>query len=356
MTTIAVIGTRGFPGIQGGVEVHCQNIYPLMDGVKVRVYRRKPYLSDASHITMDHIEWVDLPSTRIKGFEAVFHTLLCVIHIAMHRPDVVHVHNIGPGMFAPLLRLMGLKVVMTYHSANYEHDKWGAVARTLLRWCESVSLRWCNRVIFVNKFQMEKYPERVRRKSTYIPNGIHTCERVTSTQFLQRHNLMAGEYVLAVGRLTPEKGFEYLVSAVQDIDAVKQLAIAGASDHDDSYYRKLKEIDTNGKVVFTGFTSGHDLQELYSNARLFVLSSVNEGFPLVLLEAMGYGLPIIASDIPATHLVDLPLQCYFTAANTKALSKALTQQLSEPYSLINYDITEFDWQDIANRTCHFILN
>ena len=156
MKTVAVIGTRGFPGIQGGVEVHSYFLYTHMRDTHVRLYRRRAYLTEQSQQSFPDIEYVDLPSTRIKGFEAVWHTLLSVLHIAFHRPDVVHIHNIGPGMFAPLLRLMGLRVVLTYHSPNYEHDKWNGPARWLLRQCEKLSLNFSNRVIFVNRHQMEK--------------------------------------------------------------------------------------------------------------------------------------------------------------------------------------------------------
>ena len=110
-----------------------------------------------------------------------------------------------------------------------------------------------------------------------------------------------------MGRLTPEKGFEYLVEAVNKLDEVKHLVIAGASDHDTSYFKMLKQLDWNEKVIFTGFTQGEDLRQLYSHARLYVLSSVNEGFPLVLLEAMSYQLPLVVTDIqPHTSLSYLP--------------------------------------------------
>ena len=116
MQTIAVIGTRGFPGIQGGVEVHSENLYSRMKNVKLRVYRRNPYLTDSSYKKYNNIEYVDLPSTRIKGLEAILHTFISVLHILFHRVDIVHIHNIGPGLFTPLLKFFGLKVVLTYHS------------------------------------------------------------------------------------------------------------------------------------------------------------------------------------------------------------------------------------------------
>ena len=350
MTKIAVIGTRGFPGIQGGVEMHCENIYPRMKNVEVVVYRRKPYLTEASAHTYPGIKYVDLPSTRIKGFEAVFHTFISACHCITHRPSVVHIHNIGPAMFAPLLRMFGLKVVLTYHSPNYEHKKWGLFARTLLKMSESLALRFSNHIIFVNKFQREKFSDSVLAKSTYIPNGIPATSRSTATHFLQKHGITPGAYILGVGRLTPEKGFEHLIEAAQNIPEVTQVVIAGASDHDTSYFEHLKQLDTHGKVVFTGFTSGEDLRQLYSHARLYVLSSVNEGFPLVLLEAMAYGLPLAVSDIPATHLVNLPPYTYFKKADVKAMCQCISHQLASAQTTTSYDLSDFNWQTITERT------
>ena len=348
MKTIAVIGTRGFPGIQGGVEVHSYHLYTHMDYVHVRLYRRRAYLTPQSAQTFPNIEYIDLPSTRVKGFEAVWHTLLSVLHIMLHRPDVVHIHNIGPGMFAPLVRLMGLPVVLTYHSPNYEHSKWNAPARWLLRQCERLSLRFSNRVIFVNKYQMEKCG--ALDKSVFIPNGIDPVTRSESTTFLEQHGITPGGYLLAVGRLTPEKGFEYLVEAANRLPQVTQVVIAGASDHDSAYRDLLERLDTNGKVIFTGFTTGEDLRQLYSHARALVMPSVNEGFPMVLLEAMAYGLPILCSDIPGTRQVDLPEQDYFTVKDVDSLCAAITRLLNTPNEKHHYNLDQYNWSTIATLT------
>ena len=332
--------------------MHCENIYPFFSSdMKLRVYRRKPYLTQYSNKDYPNIEFIDLPSTRIKGLEAVLHTFLCVMHILFHRkPQAVHVHNIGPGMFTPLLRLMGLKVVMTYHSANYEHAKWGRLARTLLRLCESISLRCSHRIIFVNKFQMQKYSTRVQKKSIYIANGIHRVTRTPDTQFLEKYGIASGEYLLGVGRLTPEKGFEYLVQAASSLPNVKQVVIAGNSDHDTTYYEQLKALDNAHKVIFTGYTTGEDLRQLYSHARMFVLSSVVEGFPLVMLEAMSYGLPLVVSDIPASHLVELPHDRYFECRNAQSLAQVLEKHLADDAPSYQYRLDDYHWPLIAQRT------
>ena len=124
---IFVLGTRGFPNIQGGAEKHCEQLYPFMSKeVEVTTFRRKPYVEKNAPQKWENISFVDLPSTKIKGLEALFHSFLSAIYSIFKRPDIVHIHNIGPGLVTPLLRLFGIKVVVTYHSPNYEHKKWAA--------------------------------------------------------------------------------------------------------------------------------------------------------------------------------------------------------------------------------------
>lgn len=92
---ISVLGTRGFPKIQGGVEKHCESLYPLFNAkYQITVYRRKPYVN--SDKTYPNIKFIDLPSTKIKGFEAVFHSFLATLSACFGKSDVVHIHNIVP--------------------------------------------------------------------------------------------------------------------------------------------------------------------------------------------------------------------------------------------------------------------
>ena len=102
--------------------------------------------------------------------------------------------------------------------------------------------------------------------------------------------------------------------------------------------------------MFVGFATGEDLCQLYSHARLFVLSSVNEGFPLVLLEAMNYKLPLLVSDIPATRLVALCQDDYFRCGDVDDLQKKLQKKLSEPVVRHSYYLSLYDWDKIAEQT------
>ena len=344
---VCVFGLRGFPLVEGGVERHCESLYPRMgEGVDFTVYRRRPYVKAEGEYP--RIRFVDLPSTRFKGFEAAFHSFLAARRAAAARPDVVHIHNIGPAMFSPMLRRAGIPVVLTYHSPNYEHRKWGRLARKLLRRSERIALANASRVIFVNRFQMEKFPD-IREKSVYIPNGIEPPAAPKGREELDALGVEAGKYVLAVGRITPEKGFDTLIEGFRGAEHEGyKLVIAGGVETENRYMERLRRL-AGGEVAFAGPVFGDRLAQLYANAALYVLSSNNEGFPLVLLEAMSYGLPVLASDIPASHLVALDAEDYFPRGNAQALAAKIGERLAHPKKPA-YDLRGYDWNRIADAT------
>ncbi len=343
---VSVIGTRGFPLIEGGVEKHCEALYPLLrNDIEITVYRRKPYVNNG--YKYDNIKFIDLPSTQIKGFETVFHSLLATLHALINKPDVVHYHNIGPAMFSPLLKIRRIPVVLTYHSPNYEHKKWGFFAKTLLKTSEKIAINFSDKIIFVNKFQMQKYSAEIQKKSVYIPNGIKEPVFSENHNYLDDIGVKRGKYVLSVGRITPEKGFDILIKAFRK-SAPKgyKLVIAGGVEFENGYMKELKELSKDIPVIFTGYVHGDDLAQLYTNAALYVLASRNEGFPLVLLEAMSYGLDVIVSDIPASHLIRLESEDYFPCGEEDCLSEKLTDKLKDPH-MRSYDLRAYRWDKAA---------
>ena len=344
---VSVIGIRGFPEVEGGVEKHCEALCPLIGkDIQLTVYRRKPYVvSDGDY---SNISFVDLPSTTIKGFETVLHSFLSSVHAVIRKPDLVHYHNIGPALFSPIVKLRHIPVVLTYHSANYEHAKWGRFAKALLRFSEKVALGTADRIIFVNKFQMQKYPEEIQRKSVYIPNGVREIEHADNTEYLDEIHLEKKKYILSVGRITPEKGFDTLIKAYKKADKKDyKLVITGGVEFEKDYMNLLKELSEGEEVIFTGKQQGSHLAQLYENAGLFILPSNNEGFPLVMLEAMSYHLDMIVSDIPATRLVSLNEEDYFEKGSVEILAGKITERLKD-IKRRNYDLSGYNWQRIAD--------
>jgi glycosyltransferase involved in cell wall biosynthesis len=348
---IFVFGTRGFPFIQGGVEKHCESLYHLLtDNYDIVVFQRKSFLNEKNKKFKSKIHFINLPSTKISGFETLFHSFLAACICIIKRPDIVHIHNIGPGLFTPLLRLFGLKVVLTYHSPNYEHNKWNKIGKAILKLGEKCSLTFANHIIFINKMQMCKYPAKIQKKSTFIANGIERKESLSIPHYINKWRLEAQKYILAVGRITPEKGFDCLIKAYKSLSENDlSLVIAGDSDHKSTYSNELVN-QANKKIIFTGYITGTELQELYSFARLFVLPSYNEGYPLVLLEAINYNLPILASNIQANKQIGLPEKYYFPVGSANALNEKIQQIKEQPFSPISYAVHLQTWDDVAQET------
>jgi glycosyltransferase involved in cell wall biosynthesis len=368
---IAVVGTRGFPDVQGGIEKHCENLYPRLVelGCEVTVFTRKPYV-DKEKRTHRGVELIPLSCPKNKYLEAFIHTLKGIIAATRLDPDLLHVHGIGPSMLVPFARLLKMRVVMTHHGPDYRRRKWGLVPRLVLRLGEAVGTRSSDALICVSGTIAREIRAKFGCRPFVIPNGLGTHGRLESEEALRRFSLAKGKYILAVGRFVPEKGFDYLIEAFGRVvktphlgneNPVMQdgwkLVIVGGADHEDRYsvsLRRKAEVVPN--IVLTGFLTGRPLQELYTHAGLFVVASFYEGLPIVLLEAMGHGSSCLASDIPANKDVGLEPGRYFRAGDVADLAEKILRLSVEPLTDAERskqvsDIEKrYNWDDIARRT------
>jgi glycosyltransferase involved in cell wall biosynthesis len=354
---ICFIGLRGVPNVMGGVESHCQALLSRFSRTtphEFTVLSRSPY---APHRTVpwERVRVEPLWSVRNKYLEAALHTWLGVTYAAMKlRPQLMHIHAIGPALFAPWAKLFGIRVVVTHHGQDYNRSKWNALAKWALRTGENLAVRFADEVIVVSPSVAEglrkRHPKRADR-IRYIPNGadpfvrpLPDSERTT----LDRFGLAGGDYVLAVGRLVPEKGFHDLIAAHRASKTPTKLVIAGGADHQDAYASDLLA-QAGERIIFTGALGRADLNALYANASLFVLPSYHEGLPISALEAIEAGAPVLLSDIKPNLDIDLPTAHYFPVGDCAAL----TQRLDAPHRGYAADRTimaKFNWDAIADET------
>ena len=124
MVKIFVTGTRGIPDIPGGVEQHCQQLYPLIAaaGHEVHVSRRSPYVNERLG-SWNGVILHDIYAPNSKALEAIIHTFLSIIKARLLNADLVHIHAVGPALMVPFARLLGLKVVFTNHGPDYDRQK-----------------------------------------------------------------------------------------------------------------------------------------------------------------------------------------------------------------------------------------
>lgn len=354
---VVVTGTRGIPGIQGGVETHCEHLYPLLAQKRcdVTVMRRDAYVDQTAHLeSYNGVKLCDLPTYRSKHFEAALHTLLSIFRARFMSPDVLHIHAVGPCLMAPVARMMGMKVVATHHGCDYKRDKWGSVASAIIKLGELCMVKFADHIIAVSDSiacDLE-HQYGCKDKVTVIYNGVDKPVKPAGTDFIEELGLNRKEYIVAVARFVPEKRLDQLIEAYTLLNdkCGKKLVLVGDSDHDDQYSAQLKAKAREAGVVLTGFITGEKLAQVMYNAGLFVLPSVHEGLPISLLEAMSYGLDVLVSDIDACRLPELEGTDFFKADDVNSLRLRLSEKLEKSCPERYFNMTRYSWEQIARDT------
>ncbi|MBN1254717.1 MAG: glycosyltransferase family 4 protein [Deltaproteobacteria bacterium] len=357
---VFVIGTRGFPHVQGGVEKHCEELFPRLSslGLDVTVCTRTPHLIKPYKKEWKGVKFINLWCPRIKSLEALSHTFQAFLVARILSPDILHFQAIGPSLLIPLAKGLGLKVVMTHHGPDYERAKWGRLAKKVLKLGERWGCNYADGIIAISSGIKKQVKEKFNRETCLIPNGVLIPATREERDYVESLGTIPGKYIFAVARFVPEKGLHHLISAFSNLDTGWNLVIAGDADHETEYSRNLKMMAKNTKnVVLTGFITGEPLEELYSHAGLFILPSYYEGLPIVLLEALSYGLSVLVSDISPNREVELDEDRYFPVGNETELTKRLEYWIEqgplaekEREEQLEMVRQSYDWDKIAEET------
>lgn len=300
---IAIVGQKGIPARTGGIERHVEELAIRLanDGLEVDVYTR-PHFTDKKNKQYKGVRLISLPSIATKHLDAISHTFLVALHLAVvnRKVDIIHFQSIGPSILIPLVKILKpfTPIISTFHSQCYFHQKWGFFARWLLKIGEYFCIKWSDQTIAVSR-GLKKYARKVYDEEVkYIPNGVPDYSGIKAQKIFQKWNLSKNDYVFVASRLIAHKGITLLIEAFSQLNIQKKLVIAGDGPVDDFYVKEVRRLaDQDERVVLVGNQSGQVLAELYSNCRLFVQPSEREGLSIALLEAMSYELPILSSDI-----------------------------------------------------------
>ncbi len=255
------------------------------------------------------------------------HTFLGVLYAAVRRPDVVHIHAVGPWLFVPLAKLLGLKVVVTHHGQDYLREKWHGPARALLRLGEHLGMSFADERIVISHSIHDLASNKYHRNSTLIPNGVANLQPVTDpvparSIWPQPASIRDSSEPAGTGE-APARSHHGL----QGRGPARLEAAAGGRRAGFSALRHLvrEHCGDDGNIINTGFLTPPEVQELLTHAGIFALPSSHEGLPISLLEAMRLGTPIVASDIPANRETGLDDECYFAVGDTDTLALRLRE-------------------------------
>lgn len=363
---IAMIGHKRIPSREGGVEIVVDEISTrlVQRGYHVDAYNRSGYHVSGKQFDekrgkiYNGIRLITIPTFKSSSLNAIVYSFLATLRVLFGGYGVIHYHAEGPCVMLGIPKLFGKKVVATIHGLDWQRAKWGDFASRVLKYGERQAARKADEVIVLSRNVQEYFKDVYRRDTIYIPNGIERPEKLPCREIKEKFGLEENGYILFLARLVPEKGAHYLIEAYKKLSTDKKLVIAGGNSHAEEYMRKIyTEVASHDNIIMTGFVQGTVLEELYSNAYIFVLPSDIEGMALSLLEAMSYGNCCLVSDIPENIEVVETYAVSFQKGNAEDLSEKLENLLQNPQIVEEYKSNatrficdKYNWEQVVEET------
>lgn len=363
---IAMIGHKRIPSREGGVEIVVDELSTRMVKLGCRVDAYNRYGKHTAGKQFDQrrgkyyngIRLITIPTPKSSSLNAIVYSFFAAVRALFGHYDVIHFHAEGPCIMLLIPKLFGIRVVATIHGLDWQRSKWGNFASRMLKLGEKIAARYADEVIVLSRNMQEYFLENYGRQTHFIPNGI-TCPQVREAELIrERYGLEKDGYILFLARIVPEKGLHYLIEAFYQMKTEKKLVIAGGSSHSHAYMDQIREMAAKDeRIIMTDFVHGQCLEELYSNAYLFVLPSDVEGMALTLLEAMSFGNCCLVSDIKENTEVVEEHAVTFRKGDVEDLKQKLSGLLDAPERVEairqesrDFICSKYNWDDVVAET------
>lgn len=362
---VAMIGQKRTGSREGGVEVVVTELATRMAalGHEVTCYDRRGTdvngnAAPSEPYVYRGVRVVPVRTVDVKGLAALSSAYSATLAALRGGPDVIHYHAEGPCNALPLAARAGVRTVATIHGLDWQRAKWGGLASRVIRRGERLAAERAGSLVVLSEGVRRYFRDEYGREAAFVPNGVEVREPRPARLIAERWGLSEGSYVLYLGRIVPEKRAELLLEAFQGLATDRRLVVAGGSSDTSGYLGEVRAMAARDpRVVMAGFVEGELLEELYSNAALFVLPSDVEGMPMGLLEAMSYGRCCVTSDVPECADVVAGCGATFPAGDAAALRGALASLLADPgrASALGEAArrrvgAEYDWGSVVGRT------
>ena len=288
--------------------------------------------------------------------------------------DTIHAHWLIPqGLVAAFTLLdyrKNIKLVCTSHGGDL-FGLQGKISTLLKRWV----INHCHALTVVSQAMLIKAKELTYNQYQaihVIPMGTDLTHTFVPNPNIKR----ATNQLLFVGRLVEKKGLTYLLQALQQLQPNfpnLELIIAGSGPLKNQLIEQIQQLGIAHQVKFVGRLTHTELVTLYQTATLAVFPFIQtqdgdmEGLGLVMVEAMGCGCPVIASDLPAVRDVICAQQNeqLVKAADSTSLTITIAELLNHPTKLQVLSMQAltivhkgFDWESVTEyyRRCLYFPN
>jgi glycosyltransferase involved in cell wall biosynthesis len=335
---IAFMGLRGYPanfnGLSG-VDVRVEKaIDNLAKKYQVDVYVRS-WCSQKKDISNKNIQKINIFSINNKYLDSFLYGFLSCMKIIITPAKIIFVETSNFGFFLPLLKIVKKKVIVTFHSSEWQREKWNWFGKISLRLSEALSVLFADKIIVVSRlladYLTNSYHE--EKKIIVIPHYF-TKKKPPQPKFVKKYNLKKDNYILYFGRLSPEKRVEWLIKAYKELNLKNKLVIVGAKTGETKYYSQIKALINKNKenIIYFNGLFGQEKEEMLANCKLFVNPSEFEGSSISLLEALSYGRKVLVSDILENKEILINQAQLFKVNNFRDLKLKILNLLNKKYS------------------------
>ena len=275
--------------------------------------------------------------------EDIIFGIKCVSIIENEKPDIVHLNTTFTSFPIMLLtKKDNTKFVYTSHSPSWTvSDSEIGIANRIFNKLESFSMRRADAVTAVSESMRKGIITKAgidKERISTIPNFSKPNE--FSPKYgkkWKRSKKINGNIILFVGKLTHTKGVEYLIQAIPNVlekypDTT--FVFVGGIEHEQKldknpWCNMAKELGVEKNVLFLGTVSREELPKIYASADIFVLPTLREGMPLVILEAASSGLPIVTTKISGIpEIVDKKCAIFVKRRDSKSLAVSIIKILA----------------------------
>jgi len=357
---VAIIGARGIPANYGGFDTLVEELSAglVRDyGQEVTVYCRSDYYETHPPF-VSGVRCIYIPSTRIKGFESLFHTFCCSVH-ALFRPfDVYFVVDPGNAPVVILLKLMGKKTAIHTDGLGWQRTKWGNLARRYYRWVEWLAARGVKNIVTDNPAMLEYYRREYAADSICIAYGSEDRYGVEPAVY-EELALVPEGYLLVVARLERENNTDVVIREYVASEVEMPLIVVGDAPYGDEYLKELQQL-SNDRVKFAGRINDQGrLNALYRGAYLYLHGHEVGGTNPSLLRAMGLGAVPVAVDVDFNRHV-VGEQGFFFRKDPGDLARLLHRlaeasgELAGIRSIVGeWTRNRYSWSDVVTRYAEY---
>jgi glycosyltransferase involved in cell wall biosynthesis len=315
-----------------------------------------------AHVTPLFVRYLEPASSTRRGWIGFFETgwrsalkivgnlwlgLRVIRPVALFRPDIVHVHTPLPLVAAICAKaLRRCPLVLSFHGTDFERFR----RSRLLRWLVAHHVNYVTCVA----------PDMVANFATLVSNvpAAYMGNGVDLEVFHHDNDTVRHQQLVTLGRLVWQKGYPDLLRALTSVFRAfphHRILIIGRGSQERELRRMSEEFGISQHVVFTGTLSQGEVARVLRESELFVMSSVSEGFPKALLEAMASGLPVVVTNVGACGDVAKSSGSVVPPHQPDALADAICHLLSNPAmraacsARALQDVQQYTWAAQADR-------